>query len=261
MMKMKRFLTLLLAVALVLGLGIGVCAAGGNIVDTTQTMSQDTVNRLNAKAADLAGNYNTGVYFMLVDDYQKYASGSGKEIFDVCAEYYHSQGFGVGADRSGILMMVSKNDRQLAFFVFGKTASFAMNDYAQDTLYDRVTAKLSNDEWDKAAEAYVEFCEEALEAAANGKPLHKSNKGTIILIYLGAMAVAGIVCFVYYSMMDNVAKGSAAADYITAEGLLLNGADDIFVNRVVTRRQKSKDSDSGGNAHEGHGGSGRSGSF
>ena len=75
------------------------------------------------------------------------------------------------------------------------------------------------------------------------------------------MAVAGIVCFVFYSMMDNVSKGSDAAEYISAEGLLLNGSDDVFVNRVVTRREKSKKSESGGDSHEGHGGSGRSGSF
>lgn len=263
-MKMKRLLTLLMALVLMLSLCIfayAVNGANGYIVDTTQTLSQDAVNELDAQALELAHKYGSAVHFMLVDDYQEYATGTGKEIFDVCAEYYHSQGFGVGSGKSGILMMISKNDRQLAFFVYGNGAGYAMTDYAQDTLYDKVVAQLSEDEWQKGAEVYVDFCEEALEAAANGKPLEKSNLGVIVLIYLGAMAVAGIVCFVYCSMMNNVAKGSDATDYISAEGLLLNGSDDVFVNRVVTRREKSKKSESGGDSHEGHGGSGRSGSF
>ena len=256
---MKKIFRISLTILMILVLVVPASAA---VFDDVGILGTDELEYLNEYTQKIQREYGIGVYIMLVDGYQRYSPNGYREIFDVTADTYHSQGLGEGEGRDGILLMVDLAHREAAFFVYGHQAEYALDDYGQLLLEEAFLDDFRNDDWYFGLMDFVETCEESFAAAKRGEPIRESNGPMIGMVWLIAFIAAAVVSLVCYSGMKTARKQQTAYAYVGAEGLNLTRRDDLFTHRTVTRVQKQQSSgSSGGRAHSGHGGSGRSSRF
>lgn len=110
---------------------------------------------------------------MALDDYTAYGSG---DVYDVATQIFNNadNGFGLGADRNGILLLLSLNERDWSMFVHGEKAEYAFNDYGQAELPDAFLSAFGENDWYGGFSGYLAACDEHLTLAASGEPVRQS---------------------------------------------------------------------------------------
>ena len=119
---MKRLTTLLLTLLMVLALAAPVFAAAPKIVDNADLLTDAEEADLEAKAQDLADRYDMDVAILTVD------STYGSYIESYADDYYDNNGYGIGPDYSGVLLVLAMDTREWAISTCGDTI-YALTDY------------------------------------------------------------------------------------------------------------------------------------
>lgn len=258
-MKRKLF-CLLLALSLVFALAVSTSAAEySQTYDQAGLLSDSQARELNAQAAAISQKYGVGVYIATVEDYQEINRDG---VYEAAYTFYHDNSLGEGADRDGILLLLSMKERDFATFCYGKQGEYAFSDYALQKMEDEFLDDFREDDWYGGFSDYLSCCDTCIAKAAAGEPVRESP-GPRILAFCGiALVIAGIVCVVLVLQMKSVAKKTTAGAYAVG-GLQLTGHYDRFTHRTETRRKIETNSGSsgGGSSHSGGGGHGRSGKF
>ena len=253
----QRFVTLLLALLAALTLTVPAWAEQQSgdpfVYDTAGLLSEADYADLEQTADAISWQYRCAVYIVTVDDYGRY----GGDAYEAAANIYNGQDFGIGAERSGILLLLSMWDRSYALYVRDGYAKSMVGNYAQTVLEDSFLDYFGADDWYGGFNAYLTTCEDMFQQAADGHPVTKPLGKVILPALAVGCGVALMICLVMKGKMKSVRKGAEADVYVTAEGLELTERSDIYTHTTETRRRKnSKDgSESGG------GGSGRSGHY
>ena len=253
----KRVLTLLLALLAALTLTVPAWAeqqAGDTFIyDIEGLLTDEQWTELEILADDLSWKYDCALYIVTVSDYEEY----GSEPYDAAANIFNQQDFGIGAERSGVLLLLSMWDRDAALYVRDGSAGTAVGKYAQGLLAEEYLGYFQNDDWYGGFRAYLTTCGDFLEQAAQGHPVKKpltASLGTGIVVGVG---LALVVCLILKGKMKSVRQGVEADEYVTADGLHLTERYDHYTHTTETRQKISKDSGS----QSGGGGSGRSDKF
>ena len=257
---MKKVVRISLLFLLIFTLAIPALSA--SVADEIGVLSQNELEYLNEYTGNIHQEYGIGVYILLVDDYGRYSPNGYGDIFDVTADIYHSNGLGAGSGRDGILLLVDLTWREMAFFVYGDKAEYALDSYGQLLLEEAFIDDFREDRWYEGLVDFVETCENSFAAAERGEPIRESDAPMIGLIWVIAAVIAGITCAVCAASMKTARKQNSASAYVSGNGLNLSKQDDFFTHRTVTRVRKQQSSgSSGGRSHHSHGGSGRSSRF
>ena len=254
----KRICTCLLALLAALLLTVPAWAeqAPGDsfIYDTEGMLTDDQWASLEAEADRISWQYDCAVYIVTIRDYEEYAD----DVYGAACEIYNGQDFGIGGERSGVLLLMSTWDRSYALYVRDGYAKSMVGNYAQTVLEDSFLDYFGADDWYGGFNAYLTTCEDMFQQAADGHPVTKPLGKVILPALAVGCGVALMICLVMKGKMKSVRKGAEADVYVTAEGLELTERSDIYTHTTETRRRKSsKDSDS----ESGGGGSGRSGHY
>lgn len=223
------------------------------IYDTEGMLTDDQWASLEAEADRISWQYDCAVYIVTIRDYEEYAD----DVYGAACEIYNGQDFGIGGERSGVLLLMSTWDRSYALYVRDGYAKSMVGNYAQTVLEDSFLDYFGADDWYGGFNAYLTACEDMFQQAADGHPMTKPLGKVILPALAVGCGVALMICLVMKGKMKSVRKGAEADVYVTAEGLELTECSDIYTHTTETRRRKnSKDgSESGG------GGSGRSGHY
>lgn len=229
----------------------------GYVIDTGNLLTYDEWETLENRAQDISQRTNCGVYIVTLDDYTNYGSG---EVYDVTTQIFNNadNGFGLGTDRNGILLLVSMADRDWAMFVHGDDAEYAFDSYGQAMLEDSFLPDFSEDNWYGGFSGYITACDEYLSLAASGEPVRKSAVQSVIPVICGSCIIALVICLIQKSKMKSVRRKTEAHNYTTFGGLTLTGSYDRYTHTTESVRSVEKNSSS---AESGGGGSGRSGKF
>ena len=252
---MARKILILLLILSLLTLPVALAAELSYVTDEAGLLNQDQVSQLENMARKAANQYGVDVYIITLDDYRNYGSG---DVFEVSYQLYHQYNLGNGADRNGILLLLSMRYRDYSLFVYGPDAEYAFSDYALQKLEDCFLDDLGNDNWYRGLLDYVYTCSKYLNSAAKGKPVRQNLlKYTPVVILISVM-IGFLVCGTYKNQMKSVFKKVEADTYATKQGLALTGSRDLYTHTTTTRTKISKSSSS---SRSGGGGSGRSGKF
>ncbi len=255
---MKRKLTVFVLLALLLTLLVlPVHAEEGlwYVTDEAGLLTEEEDGVLEALLQGISEKHDIGVYLVTVGDYTGWGDGS---VYEVTYGIYHEYTMGKGAERNGIMLLLSMADRDFATFVYGEDAQYAFSDYALQQLEEEFLPHFGENDWYEGFRAYALTCDEYLTKAEAGEPVEEGD-GMRYLIVIGAsFLLALIVVSVLKAGMKNVAVGREAKAYISRE-LNLTMNSDQFTHTTRTQRKIESDSDS--KAHSGGGGSGRSGKF
>ncbi len=254
---MKRYLCILLVV-LMLVLPCAVHAQSPKIVDNAGLLTAQERSELEATAQNLADTYGIDVVILTVDS----LGYKGPQAY--ADDYFDENGYGIGADYSGVLLLLSMEERDWAISTCGKGIS-ALTDYGIDAAISRIAPYLSKDQFYSAFRTYLRVLEDDFEAYERGEPVDVPQRGSsdeigvstilfrlVLALVIGA-AAAGITLAVMRSKMNTAKPQKNAAGYMVGGSYDLYRCQDLFLYSRTSRVRRSEDS--GG----GHGG-GRGGS-
>ena len=258
----KRLFCLLLALLIAAALGVTALASEPQldcVTDAAGLLTDDEIVKLENKAQAIADEYHVGVYIVTIDDYRDVTT---EGVYEATYTIYHQYTMGVGADRNGIMLLLSMDDRDYGMFVYGDAAEYAFDEYGQSMLEDVFLDNFDDDDWYGGFRDYLDECGSYLQQAADGSPVRASPALFIVIAIAIAVVIAFAVCAAMTGKMKSAKKQKTANAYI-AGGLKLTQSTDFFTHRTQTRRkiERNDSSSSGSHSESGGGGSGRSGKF
>ena len=282
MMRMKKLLFCLLAVlCLCASLMVPALAEESYVFDEAGLLSASERGALESQAAGISEEYGCAVYVVTVRDYREYGSG---DVRAVAESLFTENGFGLGADGSGVMLLMSMEDRDYALIAHGY-GNVAFTDYGKDRLSDEFLDNFRRDDWYGGFADYVSYAGEMLELSRGGEPLDVNSPGAdghsrsffgglrerlgvfgvIVVIVAVPALIALIVCTVAKRNMKNVKKAEKADFFAVPGSMKLTVSEDRFTHVTQTRVKVESDDDHGGGKGGTHinssGFSGKSGKF
>lgn len=240
---MKKLAALFLCAVLILSLSIPVLASGGSpkIVDQADLLTSYEEETLEQKAQQLADTYGIDVVILTVH------SLGGKDITAYADDYFDYNGYGIGPEYSGVLLMLSMEYRDWAISTCGDGIE-ALTDYGQQQLMDDVLDYLGDDEYYYGFNQYLNELDYYFEAWENGDPIGSVRFSLInILVALAiGLVAAGITTSVMQAGMKTANPQRSAQSYLKTGTYNLGTQRDIFLYSRTTRVRKPEPSSSGG---------------
>ena len=279
-MKKKVIVSLLFALCLLLGMTAAAYADAqiDYVSDYAGLLSDAQRRDLNDRAAEIADEYNFGVFVVVVNDYKSYVNGS---IADFSENVFHRYGLGRGQKEEGVLLAMSMNDRDYDIYAHGDFGNYAFTDYGKGQLANSFLDDFRRNDWAGGFRDFIRTSGDMLEKARNGQPVDTwipDQAETGPRMTLGKLLVSlGVGCLTggatvggMKRQMKTAVRQSGAANYVAQGGVRLSNKRDDFVNRSVTRQviPRQTGSNRPGGGHFGgttisgsHGGSHHSGKF
>lgn len=280
---MKRIFLLLLSFVFLFGLTQPVFATEPKIVDDADILTESEETFLEAKAQASVSEYGMDVVIVTIDTLH------GRISSDYADDYFDYNGYGIGPDYSGVLLLLSMEEREWAISTCGDTI-YALTDYGIQQLFSSMAGYLSENRYYEAFDAYLGELPYYFEAYQSGKPIDgyrdpydgpgsyepvpgdgtvyypepqkdfgEYTKMFLMSLVIGAV-VGGIVLLVLRGQMNTAVAQSGAQNYLTPGSFDLKRYQDIFLYSNVTRHEKPENNSSrgGGGSSVHTGSSGRS---
>ena len=263
-MKIRaRALLLVLVLALVFCVNAAAAEQAGAqlnyVTDAAGLLNESETARLERMAEAVSKKYGVGVYVVTVEDFRDYNAGG---VYKATYTIYHKYTLGEGANRDGILLLLSMDDRDWAMFCYGARCEYAFNSYGQEQLEKVFLDRFGESDWYGGFENYIKECSVYLKKAADGKPVRASALLACLIVAGLALLAAGVIVAVIWEKMNSVAVKMTANAYISGSLQLTEQTDRFTHKTTSTRRiERSSSSESSSRSESGGGGSGRSGKF
>ena len=94
-------------------------------------MTDEQNLQLEKQSAETAAKYGVGVYIVTVDDYRDIDSSG---VYPATYGIYHTYTMGEGAERNGIMLLLSMEDRDFGLFRYGERTEYAFTAYGMEQL-------------------------------------------------------------------------------------------------------------------------------
>ncbi len=244
MMK-KRLASLALLLILCLLLALPAMADSTRelplVCDTCGLLTEAQDEELNAKAEEYSRQYACDIIVVVVDD---------TDFYDVEAfteGVYNKYNFGWGEDRSGVILLLSMEERDydLAAYGYGNTA---FTDFGKQQLMKDVRSYLKKNDWYGGFSRYIDLCADYLRQAREGKPvdrgLFRLSAPVVIWSLVAGVIFALIVTAVLKAKMKSAVLQTKADDYLSGD-LRLDYEDDRFLRKDVVRVRRNEGSGGG----------------
>lgn len=216
---------------------------------------------LEACGAAIAEEYDFGVYVVVLEDYRDY---DRRSVEDAAETVYRDLDLGVGAAKSGLMLLLSMDDRDydLCAYGYGHTA---FTDYGKEELARVFLDDFRYNDWYEGFRDYQDEAEDMLRLANEGSPVDdpyagyddygstrsRSEPGPVIgFSLLVGCVVALIACMVMRSKSRSVKSARSAGTYAVPEGLYLAESFDKF-SHVTEQRVLIESSRGSGGGHGG----------
>ena len=235
------------------------------VCDAYGLLTEEEDEALNKSADTYSAMYECDIIVVVVPDTEGY------NVEDYAEAVYQYYDYGWGAEKSGVILLLSMEDRDydLAAYGYGNTA---FTDYGKAWLMDDVLPFLGDDDWYGGFRTYIDLCADYLRQAREGRPVdYYGGSETrarprgfyvtapmVLVSLIVGLIPAGITVLVMRSKMKSAVLQTRADSYLDSE-LQLTERSDRFINKTTTRVRRSDDS--GSRSGGGHGTSVRSSGF
>ncbi len=229
------------------------------LIDNADLLSAADETELDAKLTEISDRLACDVIVLTEASIDKDAQAYADDYFDY-------SGYGRGAKRDGILILVSMDPRAWHVSGSGICNSEYISTDALEYISENVVTNLQSEAYANCFDEYAERCDEVITDARNGKAYKLPfNTGMSIVV---SLAIGFIVAFIatgsMKSKLKSVAAKKEANSYLKPGSLMITDSRDMFLYRQVTYTEKSNDSDSSNDSHTSSSGrshSGTGGSF
>lgn len=264
--KLTRELICLLLILLLAGLTVCAQAAGAMVVDDANLFSDEEVDRLNTIIEDIRETYQMDAVVLTTRDTPFTSSDS--VLADYADRYFEDNGYGLGEDRAGVLLMIDMNNRYFYLSTAGVMIDYLSDDRIENILDDAFEAMEDGGTYGSAAIAALTRVQRYLRAgieegsfrydAATGQRLtglynRLTTAEALFALLAGAAAALLIILSVRggYSLAGTTYhydRGRLSSRHLTADS-------EQFLRQTVTRtRIPPPSSGGGGHPGGGHGG-------
>lgn len=184
----------------------------------------------------------------------------GETAMDYADDFYDYNGYGFGAGRDGILLLVSMEERDWYISTSGYGIT-ALTDAGREYISDVFVDDLSIGDYVTAFTSFANLCDDFITQARTGTPYDVDNLpqepfpvvGSLLISFAIAFVIALIVTGVMRGQLTSVHSQSAADNYLKQGSLQLTKKNDLFLYRHVERRRRaennSSDSPGGSQTH------------
>lgn len=263
---MKKICFVLACIIICLSLtGIPVSAAGNmdKIVDNANLLSDIEESELESTAQRMTTELGFDIVIVTTD------SMDGKTAEAYADDFFDYNGYGVGKDYTGVLFLISMEDRDWAISTCGKGID-ALSDSELDSIFYRISGYLSENRFYEAFSEYLAVLESELNEYIEETTVSAVEIiGAVLKNALIGAVIAAIALFVMSRGMKTDVKQKNAVNYVVAGTYNLKQHTDTFLYTNTTKTRRSSDSSGsgrsgGGSSHRSSSGrshGGRSGKF
>lgn len=248
----KRWYSFLLAILLLAALAVPALAKQAIpeerqlplLVDNADLLSEEEETALLAQLEDISERQECEVAVVTVESLE------GKTSTQYADDFYDYNGYGYGANKDGILLLISMEDRDWAISTYGYGIT-AFTDAGQEYLMDQVLPALRDGDYAEAFSVFAEQCDVFLTQAADGEPydgrnIPQSNAGSDIWMHLGISLVFGLivslVLMLYHTGRQKGIRSQPDANEYLKEGSLdVTHSRDLFLFRTVHRTRRPEE--------------------
>ena len=248
-------------------IAISLCAyakSNQQICDYAKLFTEEEKNTLLQEIDGIRNIYDLDIVFVTVN------SLNGKTAQEYAEDFYVSGNYGIGSEKSGVLFLLSMNERQYWTTTHGY-GIYVFTDYGIEYINKEVSKKLSDEKYFEAFQEYLKITEELLKEAKSNKPYDTNNtikddtnntiKGSTdyiiafsIVFVIAALIAFTIAHFIKKSMKVNGNK-LEADEYMKEGSFKLTNSNDLFlysnvVSQKISNSDNSSSSDSGSSTHD-----------
>lgn len=217
------------------------------LVDNADILEDSEEATLLKKLDEISERQKFDVVVVTVDSLE------GKTATAYADDFYDYNGYGMGTNHDGVLLLVSMEARDYCMTAtgFGNTA---FTDAGKDYISEKFLEYLGDDKYVKAFDTYAELCDEFITQAKNGKPYDVNNMPKEpfpvfrnILIALGVGIIfALIVVLIMRSKMKTVRSQPAASDYMKKGSMDITKSRDLFLYTHLDKTKIPKNENNSG---------------
>ena len=256
---MKRLFSLFLCLLLLGSLCMGVFAVDHppRLIDSSNLLSASDQQALTEKLNALSEEYAFDLVVITVDTLE------GREAMEAADDLYDYGGYGMGANRDGVLLLLAMQSRD--WWVSTRGEGIDAIDPNLNAIADRVLPDLSSGNYYAGFSSFADLCVSCLNAERSGERVEMKvpfNFGGKLIgsLVIGAI-VAAIACAVLSKQLKSVKQKQNAVDYARPGSLNVTQSRDIFLYSHVTSTPRVQQERSGGGTHHSssgatHGGGG-----
>lgn len=244
----KKFIPFISTLIFILSFSLIVKANVNVVVDEANILSQDEIYKLTEDIQKLREKYNMDAVIVTSNDLE------GKSPMDYADDYYDYNGYGLGDNKSGLLLLINMNDRKIWISTSGDAIEY-FTDNRIDSIISDISNYLSNGEYFDACNIFLTDIQYYIDnGIPEGQYTYSEEEHTlkIVLIALGvAAAVAGVTCIVVVNSYKN-SKSVSSVNYVDNNSIVFTKRRDTFVNTFTTKTKIEKNNSSGGSGSSTH---------
>ena len=237
------------------------------VTDDAGILDAEEIDALSQQAAEIEDATGCTPYIITVDNYMDIVGSDDIEY--TAEEVYLGYELGYGEDQSGILLLLSMENRKYALYAFG-FGNTAFTDYGKEYLADEFVDDFGDDDWYEGFADYLSTGGEMIGSALEGEAIDVGMEtglskilATLLCMLMG-LGIAALVRAGLKSQLDSVKLGTEAKAFVSGGGLSLSLREDDYryttQSRVYDPQEKSS-SGGGGTSLTDSGGSSSSGDF
>ena len=159
--------------------------------DSAEVLTEDENSELEASLEELSVRQSFDVTIATIDSLESEGYTSMEEYADDLYDYCQ---FGYGADRDGVLLLVSTGDRKWHISTCGYGIT-AFTDAGIQYLGEQMTPDMADGDYAAAFRTFIQWTDSYVTAAREGQPYDVDNmpKEPFSIMYLGVALVVGLV--------------------------------------------------------------------
>lgn len=218
------------------------------LVDDAELLDREEAERLLEKLDEISEQQQCDVAVVTVYGLD------GKTPEAYADDFYDYNGYGMGTDKDGMLLLVDMESRKWWISTCG-FGIVAVTDAGIDYISGKFLPDLSDGEYLDAFWTYASLCDQFLTQARDGKAYdsgHMPKEGVSTLWIPGSLliglALALVATGCMRAQLKSVRRQAAASNYVRPGSRSLRVSRDIFLYRTVTRTERPKDNDMGGSS-------------
>jgi len=253
----KRLITVLFSLSFVLAIAMAPAAYAAEadlVYDGAGIFTVEEWTELSERADAISVKYNCDVAITILEEFTD--DDSVEAWAEFVFEYFD---YGWGADKSGVLFLISINDRETTILAHGY-GNTAFTDHGKDVIYDRYVLPLLQDSrYYDASSMFLEKAEEFLALARGGAPFDVNTDeeqlaekakgafaGKVAATIIIPLLISLVICLIWRGQMKTARIAKAADNYIPAGGFNLTRYEDRYLYSTQTREKIEKSSGSSG---------------
>ncbi len=250
---MKRILALLALALLLLTLSPAVLASEEQVIDQADIFSAKEEAKLSEMVQILIDEYQMDIVLLTVESLE------GKSSQDYADDYYDYNGYGIGDDYSGLILVFSTGDRDYALSTCGSCIQ-AIDDNDVDDLLDGMYPYMVRGDYYRAFVGFLEDLEPVFQAYQ--KSIAPPGVGDYMMVGVISLAIGAVAGFIGLMMlrsgMNTVKPVVGAQSYLANNSFMLPVNQNTFLYTRTSRMRIQQSSSSGGGSSTHRSSSGRS---